>query len=90
MKINIRVGNKELRSTESTQGEFYIEVVQWNMEGEGCFTLMYWPNVHEEITMKVIEHRVLDYMTPDEFFFFHKIGNKIIKELQDYRERSLM
>lgn len=85
MKLSIKVGNKELRSIENNKGQLYIEVVQWDMEEESCFTLMYWVNVYEEITMKVVEHRVLDYMTPSEFFFFHKIGNRIIGDLQDWR-----
>lgn len=85
MKINIKVGNKELRSTESTRGGLYIEVVQWDTEEEICFTVMYWPKTPEETPLRVVENRVLDYMTPDEFFFFHKIGNKIIEGLQEWR-----
>ena len=85
MKISIKVGNKELRTIESIKGQLYLEVVQWDMEEESCFTVMYWSNVYEEITMMVVENRVLDYMTPEEFFFFHKIGNKIIEGLQNWR-----
>lgn len=81
----MKIGDKELRSTGSTKGEFYIEVVRWDIEEESCFTLMYWSNVHEEITMNVVEDRALDYMTPEEFFFFHRIGNKIIEGLQEWR-----
>jgi len=88
MKINIKVGNKELRTTESTKGQPYIEVVQWDTEEESCITLMYWLNDYEEITMKTVENRVLDYMTPDEFFFFHKIGNKIIEGLREWRQNQ--
>lgn len=85
MKISIKVGNKELRTIESIKGQHYIDVVQWDMEEESCFTLMYWSNVYEEITMMVVEDRVLEHMTPEEFFFFHKIGNKIIEGLQEWR-----
>ena len=85
MKINIKIGDKELRTIESIKGQLYLEVVQWDMEEESCFTVMYWSNVYEEITMMVVENRVLDYMTPEEFFFFHKIGNKIIEGLQNWR-----
>lgn len=88
MKINVKIGNKELRTTESTKCQLYIEVVQWDTEEESCFTLMYWVNVYEEVTMKVVENRVLDYMTPEEFFFFHKIGNKIIEGLREWRQNQ--